>query len=86
MKLWRASVSDRIGQHGVDVWFFDGTRLEIDGEDLVRSGTSLFRHDESWFESRDAARAHAADKLRELAGVLLAQSYRLTQEETNGPA
>lgn len=87
MKVWKPFVGDYMGSEGVAFMLTEGERTQIEGEDYVRHGNYLVRYDGTWFDRPEDARREAADVLREKAGKLMGQAYKIANEErTHAPA
>lgn len=81
MKVWKPYVGDNIGSQGVSFWISEGERTLIEGEDYVRYGNYLVRYDGTWFDREEDARREASDRLRDMAGRLMGQAYKVAHEE-----
>lgn len=86
MELWKADVTDRIDSRGTYVLFTQGTLVLIEGEEFVRDKWDIVtRRNETWHGSKAEATAVAADRVEELANILLKQAAEL-REAAHAPA
>lgn len=86
MELWHVDVSDRIDSRGVYILFIPGKLVVIDGEEFVRDKWDcITRRNHKWFSSKEEASAAGAERVEELARVLLNQAKEL-REGTHAPA
>lgn len=86
MELWHVDVSDRIDSRGVYILFIPGTLVMIEGEEFVRDKWDcITRRNHKWFSTKAEAEAAAAERVEELAGVLLKQASEL-REGAHAPA
>lgn len=86
MDLWHVDVSDRIDSRGVYILFIEGKSVMIEGDEFVRDKWDcITRRNERWFATKEEANAAAADRVEELANILLKQAAEL-REAAHAPA
>lgn len=86
MELWHVDVSDRIDSRGVYILFIPGTLVMIEGEEFVRDKWDcITRRNQKWFSTKEEASAAAAERVEELANILLKQAAEL-REAAHAPA
>ena len=86
MELWHVDVSDRIDSRGVYILFIEGKSVMIEGDEFVRDKWDcITRRNEKWFSSKEEASVAAAERVEELANILLKQAAEL-REAAHAPA
>lgn len=86
MELWQMHVSDRIDSRGLNTFFVRGKSVMVEGEEFVRDDLGLLsRRNDLWLESKAEAQAKAAERVEELAHILLKQAAEL-REAAHAPA
>ena len=86
MELWHVDVSDRIDSRGVYILFIPGTLVMIEGEEFVRDKWDcITRRNQKWFSTKEEASSAAAERVEELASILLKQAAEL-REAAHAPA
>ena len=83
MKLYQTNVGNQVATDGVGTYTVEAAVVEVDGNRFAAIGDDYCcRADPArgWSESRADSMRFAADKIAEMARVLLAQAERLREE------
>jgi hypothetical protein len=89
MKLYQPFVDTNIATAGVYTTLFEGDAVDVSGELFVSMGQDYMQRatpERGWTSSRRDAKRACADKVEDLAQVLLAQAQRLREEADGLPA
>jgi len=87
VKVYRTQVWDRIDNRGIQLFNDCAEVISANGSEYVSYGNHMVRRDNSWYASEEEAAEAAADKIEELAGLLLRQARMLRKQEAiNAPA